>query len=114
MLQRACGDGRLTLEEFSVRVGAVWAAEDDAALQQATAGLATTPIVGSADVEVVALVQLLQLSVVDLMLPSVAVLVHTVTFVNTVPSSLSSIACASVPEVSCVQFAATWTPLSRT
>jgi hypothetical protein len=48
MLQRACGDGRLTLEEFSARVGAVWAAEDDTALEQATAGLATTPIVGSA------------------------------------------------------------------
>jgi hypothetical protein len=48
VLQRACGDGRLTLEEFSVRVGAVWAAEDDQALQQATAGLATMSIVGSA------------------------------------------------------------------
>ena len=48
LLQKACGDGRLTLEEFSARVGAVWAAEDDAALEQATAGLAATPIVGSA------------------------------------------------------------------
>ena len=47
MLQRACGEGRLTLEEFSARVGAVWAAEDDSALEQATAGLATTAIVGS-------------------------------------------------------------------
>jgi hypothetical protein len=46
-LQRACGDGRLTLEEFSARVGAVWAAEDDDALQQALSGLAATPIVGS-------------------------------------------------------------------
>lgn len=25
-LQQACGDGRITLEEFSVRVGAAWAA----------------------------------------------------------------------------------------
>jgi hypothetical protein len=48
VLQRACGDGRLTLEEFSARVGAVWAAEDEQGLQQAMAGLAATPIVGSA------------------------------------------------------------------
>jgi hypothetical protein len=48
LLQKACGDGRLTLEEFSARVGAVWAAEDDSALEQATTGLAATPIVGSA------------------------------------------------------------------
>jgi hypothetical protein len=48
LLQKACGDGRLTLEEFSARVGAVWAAEDDSALEQATAGLAATHIVGSA------------------------------------------------------------------
>jgi uncharacterized protein DUF1707 len=47
MLQRACGEGRLTLEEFSVRVGAVWAAETDTDLVQATAGLAPTPVVGS-------------------------------------------------------------------
>jgi hypothetical protein len=47
ILQKACGDGRLTLEEFSARVGAVWAAEDDGELEQATAGLAPTPIVGS-------------------------------------------------------------------
>jgi hypothetical protein len=46
-LQRACGDGRLTLEEFSVRVGAVWAAETSTDLVRATAGLAPTPIVGS-------------------------------------------------------------------
>jgi hypothetical protein len=47
LLQRACGEGRLTLEEFSVRVGAVWAAETDTDLAQATAGLAPTPVVGS-------------------------------------------------------------------
>ena len=47
LLQRACGDGRLTLEEFSVRVGAVWAAEDEAGLARATEGLPTTPVVGS-------------------------------------------------------------------
>ncbi|GAA2713993.1 hypothetical protein Apa02nite_093910 [Actinoplanes palleronii] len=29
LLQRACGDGRITLEEFSVRVGSVWSAETD-------------------------------------------------------------------------------------
>jgi hypothetical protein len=48
VLQKACGDGRLTLEQFSVRVGAVWAAEDEQQLAQATAGLAATAIVGSA------------------------------------------------------------------
>ncbi|WP_239138524.1 DUF1707 SHOCT-like domain-containing protein [Actinoplanes regularis] len=48
LLQRACGEGRLTLEEFSVRVGAVWAAETDADLIRATEGLAPQPIVGSA------------------------------------------------------------------
>ncbi|MEU4689552.1 DUF1707 domain-containing protein [Actinoplanes sp. NPDC023714] len=47
LLQRACGEGRLTLEEFSVRVGAVWAAEDEGALLRATDGLAPTPVVGS-------------------------------------------------------------------
>jgi hypothetical protein len=47
LLQKACGDGRLTLEEFSVRVGAVWAAEDDAALARTYEGLAPTPVVGS-------------------------------------------------------------------
>jgi hypothetical protein len=47
LLQRACGDGRLTLAEFSVRVGAVWAAEDEDALVRATAGLAPAPVVGS-------------------------------------------------------------------
>lgn len=48
VLQRACGDGRLTLEEFSVRVGAVWAAEDEGELVRATADLGAAPVVGSA------------------------------------------------------------------
>ena len=48
LLQRACGEGRLTLEQFSVRVGAVWAAENAAELALATDGLRQTPIVGSA------------------------------------------------------------------
>ena len=48
LLQRACGDGLLTLEEFSVRVGAVWAAETDTDLVRATADLAPAPVVGSA------------------------------------------------------------------
>ena len=48
LLQRACGDGRITLEEFSARVGAVWAADTADELVRATGGLATTPIVGSA------------------------------------------------------------------
>ena len=48
ILQRACGEGRLTLEEFSVRVGAVWAAENSQEIVQATSGLAATPVVGSA------------------------------------------------------------------
>jgi hypothetical protein len=39
LLQRACGEGRLTLEEFSDRVAAVWAAQESTALDQATAGL---------------------------------------------------------------------------
>jgi hypothetical protein len=48
ILQRACADGRLTLEEFSARVGAVWAADQEGELVKATADLAATPIVGSA------------------------------------------------------------------
>ncbi|MET0419748.1 MAG: DUF1707 domain-containing protein [Actinoplanes sp.] len=48
LLQRACGEGRLTLEQFSQRVGAVWAAETDDELVRATADLAPAPIVGSA------------------------------------------------------------------
>jgi hypothetical protein len=46
LLQHACGEGRLTLEEFSVRVGAVWAADTSAELTEATAGLAGPTIVG--------------------------------------------------------------------
>jgi Domain of unknown function (DUF1707)/Cell wall-active antibiotics response 4TMS YvqF len=51
LLQRACGDGRLTLEEFSVRVGAVWAADTSAELDRATGGLAEPPVVGGGRVE---------------------------------------------------------------
>jgi len=47
LLQHACGDGRLTLEEFSVRVGAVWAADSSGELRRATADLAPAPVVGS-------------------------------------------------------------------
>jgi hypothetical protein len=47
LLQQACGEGRINLEEFSVRVGAVWAAEDAQALARVTEGLAPTPVVGS-------------------------------------------------------------------
>jgi hypothetical protein len=47
LLQQACGDGRLTLEEFTVRVGAVWAAETGADLAKATSGLAAAPVVGT-------------------------------------------------------------------
>jgi hypothetical protein len=46
VLQRACGEGRLTLEEFTVRVGAVWAADTSQELEKATAGLAVAPMVG--------------------------------------------------------------------
>ncbi|MBM2618231.1 DUF1707 and DUF2154 domain-containing protein [Actinoplanes sp. LDG1-06] len=48
LLQKACGDGRLTLEQFSMRVGLVWAAENTDELARATEGLGQTPIVGSA------------------------------------------------------------------
>jgi hypothetical protein len=47
LLQKACGDGRITLEEFSSRVGAVWAADGPAELVKATADLAPEPIVGT-------------------------------------------------------------------
>lgn len=48
LLQRACGDGRLTLEEFSDRVGAVWAADRTDQIDVAVYGLAEPgPIVGS-------------------------------------------------------------------
>jgi predicted secreted protein len=46
LLQRACGEGRLTLEEFSERVAAVWAAQDSTELGRATAGI-TPPAVGA-------------------------------------------------------------------
>lgn len=48
LLQQACGDGRITLEEFSVRVGAVWSAATEIELARATEGLAPTPVVGTA------------------------------------------------------------------
>jgi hypothetical protein len=47
VLQKACGEGLLTLEEFSVRVGAVWAADSSGELELATGGLATAPTVGA-------------------------------------------------------------------
>jgi DUF1707 SHOCT-like domain len=47
LLQRAAGDGRLTLEQFSDRVGAVWAATSHQQLTAATSGLAEAPPVGS-------------------------------------------------------------------
>ncbi len=46
VLQHACGAGWLTLEEFSVRVGAVWAADTQQELAQATAGV-QVPVVGA-------------------------------------------------------------------
>ncbi|MEU5552265.1 MULTISPECIES: DUF1707 domain-containing protein [unclassified Micromonospora] len=47
-LQEAVGEGRLTLEEFSDRVGAVWAAERIEDLERATAGVVVSaPPVGS-------------------------------------------------------------------
>jgi hypothetical protein len=49
LLQRSCGEGRLTLEEFSVRVGAVWSAETGDELARATAGLTAEPVVGSTE-----------------------------------------------------------------
>jgi hypothetical protein len=50
VLQRACGQGRMTLEEFSLRVGAVWAADTSAELEQVTSGLAEPPPVGQSQV----------------------------------------------------------------
>jgi hypothetical protein len=47
LLQRAAGDGRLTLEQFSDRVGAVWAATSQEQLAAATSGLEQAPPVGS-------------------------------------------------------------------
>ncbi|WP_240669915.1 DUF1707 SHOCT-like domain-containing protein [Actinoplanes solisilvae] len=48
LLQKACGDGILTLEQFSVRVGEVWAAETTEDLVRVTADLGRAPVVGSA------------------------------------------------------------------
>lgn len=47
LLQNACGSGRLTLEEFSDRVGAVWAAESREQIEAAIAGIAAAPPVGA-------------------------------------------------------------------
>lgn len=47
LLQRACGEGRLTLDEFSGRAAAAWAADSHAELAQVTEGLAEPPPVGS-------------------------------------------------------------------
>jgi predicted secreted protein len=46
LLQQACGEGRLTLEEFGDRVAAAWAARDATELEQATDGI-TAPVVGT-------------------------------------------------------------------
>lgn len=46
-LADAAGAGRLTLREFSDRVGQVWAAEDRAEVVRATAGIELPPPVGS-------------------------------------------------------------------
>lgn len=47
VLQRAAGDGRVPLQEFSERVGAALAAETRDQLEAATAGLEPAPPVGS-------------------------------------------------------------------
>lgn len=47
LLQRACGEGRMTLEEFSTRAGAVWAADTRTELDEVTAGLTAPPPVGT-------------------------------------------------------------------
>ena len=46
-LADAAGAGRLTLEEFSDRVGVVWGTDDRTALDRATAGIELPPPVGS-------------------------------------------------------------------
>ncbi|MDN5861660.1 MAG: DUF1707 domain-containing protein, partial [Pseudonocardia sp.] len=46
-LQQAAGDGRLTLEEFSDRVGAVWSADTRDQLQAAVGEVGTAPPVGT-------------------------------------------------------------------
>ncbi|WP_018349154.1 DUF1707 SHOCT-like domain-containing protein [Longispora albida] len=54
LLHKAVGDGRINLEEFSVRVGAVWAAESAVELQQSTEGvpMADVQIVGQSSAAV--------------------------------------------------------------
>ncbi len=47
VLQEACATGRLTLAEFSDRVGAVWAADTAAQLAATTADIAPAPPVGT-------------------------------------------------------------------
>jgi uncharacterized protein DUF1707 len=47
-LQRAAGDGRLPLDEFSERVGLALAAENQGQLETATTGLAAAPLAESA------------------------------------------------------------------
>src|SRR5256886_15630716 len=51
LLQHACGEGRLNLEEFSLRLGAVWAADTSAELEHAVADLAPVPTVGGLIIE---------------------------------------------------------------
>jgi uncharacterized protein DUF1707/cell wall-active antibiotic response 4TMS protein YvqF len=46
-LADAAGAGRLTLQEFSDRVGQVWGADDRAEIVRATAGIELSPPVGS-------------------------------------------------------------------
>ncbi|GAA4210034.1 DUF1707 SHOCT-like domain-containing protein [Actinocatenispora rupis] len=47
LLQRACGEGRMTLEEFSERAGVAWAAESREELATVTEGLSAPPPVGT-------------------------------------------------------------------
>ena len=47
LLADAAGDGRLTLAEFSDRVGAVWAADRHEEIVAATGGIERAPLVGS-------------------------------------------------------------------
>jgi hypothetical protein len=47
LLQRACGEGRMTLEEFSARAGAAWGADTQQELAEITEGLAAPPPVGT-------------------------------------------------------------------
>jgi Domain of unknown function (DUF1707) len=46
LLQQVCGEGRLTLDDFSSRVGAVWSADTAGELERATSGIAL-PQVGA-------------------------------------------------------------------